>query len=100
MRYKRIGDYFKYEFLEKFGINQNEMALAIGVHQNRISEIVNHRRRITPNTDLRLCKFFKLKDGHFLSVQQEMELREERDVIFEELEKIFAYDEFRERLKI
>lgn len=97
MRYYRIGDYLRWEFLEKFEVNQNQLAAAIKVEQNRISEIVRNRRRVTPNTDLRLCRYFGCKNGHFLEVQMGMEIREELEKIGKELEEIIPYKELKQR---
>ena len=88
MKYYKIGDYLKFEIMEKFEVNQNMLAVALGVEQNRISEIVRGRRRITPNTDLRLCKYFGFKDGYFLDLQKNIELEQEHKNLGNELNKI------------
>ncbi len=43
----------------EFGVfsRQNALAEALGVPSNRIHAIVNVTRRITADTDLRLCRF-------------------------------------------
>ena len=41
------GDVLKEEFLDEYGLSQNALARAIGISPNRITEIVNDRRRIT-----------------------------------------------------
>jgi addiction module HigA family antidote len=51
------GDMLKHEFLAEYGLSQNELAHAIGVSPNRITEIVNNRRRITADTAVRLALF-------------------------------------------
>jgi addiction module HigA family antidote len=50
-------------------MSQNGLAHAVGVPGNRIHAIVNGTRDITGDTDLRLCKFFGLSEGHFLRLQ-------------------------------
>jgi addiction module HigA family antidote len=48
------GEMLKQEFLAEYGLSQNQLAKAIGISPNRITEIVNNRRRITADTALRL----------------------------------------------
>ena len=63
------GDILKYEFLDEIGMSQNALAKAIDVPANRINAIVNGTRRVTADTDLRLCRFFGLSEGYFLRLQ-------------------------------
>src|SRR6202012_5550822 len=50
------GEILLTEFLEPLGISQYRLAQATGLPQTRISEIVHGRRRITPDTGLRLSR--------------------------------------------
>jgi antitoxin HigA-1 len=59
----------KEEFLAELGMSQNQLAQALGVPGNRIHAIVNGSRDVTADTDLRLCKFFRLSEGYFLRLQ-------------------------------
>ncbi|AON53191.1 HigA family addiction module antitoxin [Herbaspirillum seropedicae] len=63
------GELLKREFLEPLCITQYRLAKEIGVSQLRISEIVNGKRAITADTDLRLARFFGLSDGYWLRAQ-------------------------------
>ena len=54
----KVGEILKKEFLEEICMSQNALAKAIGVPSNRIHAIVNGTRRVTADTDLRLCRFF------------------------------------------
>jgi addiction module HigA family antidote len=51
-----IGEVLAREFLEPMNISQNALARAIGVAPSRITDIVNGRRAITADTDLRLTR--------------------------------------------
>ena len=51
------GEMLKEEFLAEYGFSQNQLAKAIGISPNRITEIVNNRRRITADTALRRSAF-------------------------------------------
>jgi len=52
------GDILKHEFLEEYDLSQSALARATGISANRITEIVNNRRRITADTALRLSLYF------------------------------------------
>lgn len=72
----KVGEILKEEFLEEIGISQNALAKAINVPSNRIHAIVNGTRRVTADTDLRLCQFFGLSEGYFLRLQNAYEIME------------------------
>jgi len=52
------GEMLLEEFLIPMGITQRELAKKIHVPYQRINEIINKRRGVTPSTALRLAKFF------------------------------------------
>jgi len=68
-----IGEVLALEFLKPMNISQNSLAKALGIPQNRLSEIINGRRGISTDTDLRLCKYFGLTDGYFIGLQMDFE---------------------------
>ena len=83
-----IGEILKEEFMDSYGLSQNALARAIFVPPNRIHQILRGIRRITADTDLRLCKFFGLSEGYFLRLQENIELRQAKRQISEELNNI------------
>jgi len=50
-------------------LSQYRLAKNINVPAQRISEIVAGKRAITADTDLRLCRFFRLSNGYWLRAQ-------------------------------
>ncbi len=52
------GEMLLEEFLKPMGLTQKYIANAINVPYQRINEIINGRRGITPSTALRLAKVF------------------------------------------
>ena len=82
------GEMLKEEFIDAFNITQNALARAIFVPPNRIHQIVNNKRSITADTDLRLTKFFGLSQGYFLRYQEDYELRKAKRKISEDMKKI------------
>ncbi len=51
------GELLREEFLVPMGISQYLLAKEIDVPAQRISDIVNGKRAITADTDLRMCRF-------------------------------------------
>lgn len=86
-----VGEILKEEFLEEIGISQNALAKAISVPSNRIHEIVNGTRRVTADTDLRLCRYFGLSEGYFLRLQNAYELMEAKRKLGKSLIEIKPY---------
>ena len=56
------GEMLKEEFLAEYRLSQNQLAKAIGISPNRITEIINNRRRITADTALRLRMSIRVND--------------------------------------
>jgi addiction module HigA family antidote len=57
------------EFLNPMGLTQRELANAIHVPYQRVNDIVNGRRGITPSTALRLAKYFNMSPDFWMNVQ-------------------------------
>ena len=87
----KVGEILKEEFLEEIGMSQNALAKAIAVPTNRIHAIVNGTRRVTADTDLRLCRYFGLSDGYFLRLQNAYELMEAKRKLGQVLVEIQPY---------
>ena len=51
------GEMLLKEFLEPMQITQQALSQALGVPYQRINELVNQKRGVTPSTALRLAKF-------------------------------------------
>ena len=88
-----IGEVLAEKFLGPMNISQNALAKALGIPQNRLSDIVNGKRRISADTDLRLCRYFGLTDGYFTGIQMDFERIAARQRIQAELEKIVPLKE-------
>ena len=68
------GEMLLEEFLIPVGITQRELADAIHVPYQRVNELVNQKRGITPSTALRLARFFGTSAGFWLNLQQRRDL--------------------------
>lgn len=63
------GEMLAEEFLLPMQITQRELADAIHVPYQRINELVNQKRGITPSTALRLARFFGVSADFWLNLQ-------------------------------
>jgi addiction module HigA family antidote len=68
------GEMLLEEFLKPMGMTQKELSIGIKVPYQRINEIINGKRGITPSTALRLAKFFDTSDDFWLNLQLRWEL--------------------------
>ncbi|WP_026732351.1 HigA family addiction module antitoxin [Fischerella sp. PCC 9605] len=68
------GEILLKDFLEAMGISQTELAQAIHVPYQRVNELVNGKRGVTPSTALRLSKFFGNSSEFWLNLQQNWDL--------------------------
>jgi addiction module HigA family antidote len=79
------GEMLLEEFLEPMGITQRELADGIGVPYQRVNELVNGRRGVTPSTALRLARYFGTSSGFWMNGQVRWDLyhaeRSEADVL-------------------
>ena len=82
------GEILMEEFMKPMGLTQNGLARALGVPPRRINEIVQGKRAITADSDLRLARYFGISEGFFLGLQADFELLERRRKIGKELKSI------------
>lgn len=75
------GEVLREDFLKPLGLSQYALAKAIGVPQIRISEIVNGKRAITPDTALRLARYFGTSAEFWIGMQATYDLEMARDRI-------------------
>ncbi len=68
------GEMLLEEFLNPLGLTQRELADGIRVPYQRVNELVNGRRGVTPNTALRLAKFFGTSPDAWMNLQLRWDL--------------------------
>jgi addiction module HigA family antidote len=68
------GEMLIEEFLSPMGITQKDLADSIHVPYQRINEIINKKRGITPSTALRLAKFFGVSEDFWMNLQLRCDL--------------------------
>ena len=88
LKIEHIGKILLDDFMVPYKLSQNSLARAIGVAPSRITDIVNGRRGITADTDLRLSRLFGLSEGYFLRLQDHIETTLVKQKIGAELARI------------
>lgn len=63
------GEILLEEFLIPMGLSQRDLAAGIRVPYQRVNELVNGRRGITPDTALRLAKYLGTSAGFWMNLQ-------------------------------
>lgn len=81
------GEVLMEEFLAPMGLSQNRLALDIRVPARRINEIVQGKRRITPDTALRLARYFDMSPQFWLGLQMDFDLDVAEDDLAEQIER-------------
>ena len=63
------GEMLLEEFLNPMGLTQKDLADAIHVTYQRVNDIVNGRRGVSPGTAIRLSKFFGTSVDFWVNLQ-------------------------------
>jgi antitoxin HigA-1 len=84
------GEMLKEEFLEPVGLTQGRLAEALKIPIQRLNEIINGKRGVTPDTANRLSLYFGNSPEFWMNLQaahdlwrakQDMDASEERDIV-------------------
>jgi addiction module HigA family antidote len=89
------GEMLVEEFLLPMQITQRELADAIHVPYQRINELVNQKRGITPSTALRLARFFGVSAGFWLNLQIRWDLYKAQQAEKTELDDIQNFSQLK-----
>jgi antitoxin HigA-1 len=82
------GEILAEEFMHPLGLSQNALARAIRVPPRRINELVQGKRAVSADTDLRLARYFGISEGFFLGLQADYDLMQRKREISVELDAI------------
>src|SRR5258705_12513853 len=80
------GEILLEEFLKPLGISQNKLGREIKVPPRRVNEIVLGKRSVTPDTALRLARYFGTSERFWLGLQMDYDLEEARRQLAETID--------------
>ena len=83
------GEILLEKFLKPMGISQYRLAKDISVPARRINEIVHGTRTISPDTALRLSRYFGLSEQFWMNLQSRYNLEVEKDRLEKEV-RVYA----------
>ena len=81
------GEILRAEFMEPLQLSMNRLALDLHVPVTRIAEIVHERRGITPDTALRLARYFQTSARFWLNLQSAYDLEIAEDELSRNIER-------------
>lgn len=81
------GEILRADFMEPLGLSMNRLALDLRVAATHIAEIVHGRRGITPDTALRLARYFNTSPGFWLNLQSSYDLEVAQDKLSHAIER-------------
>jgi len=81
------GEILRTEFLEPLQLSMNRLALDLRVPVTRIAEIVHERRGISPDTALRLARYFNTSAGFWMNLQTAYDLEVAQDKLSRVIEQ-------------
>ncbi len=76
------------EFLKPMEVTQRALADGIRVPYQRVNELINRRRGVTPRTALRLAKYFGNTPGFWMNLQLRWDLYQAQQSEAEALQRI------------
>jgi addiction module HigA family antidote len=81
------GEIVSEDFMKPYGLSMNKLALDLRVPVTRIADIVAERRGITPDTALRLARYFKTTPRFWLNLQTKYDLEITEDEKLAQIER-------------
>jgi addiction module HigA family antidote len=75
------GEILREDFMKPLRLSMNRLALDLHVPVTRIAEIVHERRGITPDTALRLGRYFNTSARFWLNAQSSYDLEVAQDAL-------------------
>ncbi len=85
------GEILSEEFLKPMDITPYRLAKETRIPATRVSDIINGKRGISADTALRFSKFFGNSVDFWMGIQDEFEIREQREKLGKELAEIRNY---------
>jgi addiction module HigA family antidote len=76
MRPIHPGEILREEFLAPLDMSAHALAMALHVPAPRINDIVRERRAVTPDTALRLARYFDTTAQFWLNLQSSFDLKQ------------------------
>ena len=87
------GEILREEFMIPMNLTAYKLAKETHIQATRISQIIHEKRAISPDTALRLSKFYGNSAEFWMGIQVEYELRNKKEQIEDDLKSIHQYSQ-------
>ena len=87
LKFPHPGEILRVEFLQELGVTQYRLAVETHIPHSRVTAIIKGRRAISPDTALRLSRYFGTSAEFWLGLQKEYDLRKAREELGPTIDK-------------
>ena len=81
------GEVLKEELLLPLGMSVSRLARELKVPVNRLTQIVNGQRAVTPDTSLRLARYFGFSPSYWMNLQTQFDMDVARQERLKQIER-------------
>jgi len=78
LKFPHPGEILRTEFLDELNLSQYRLAVDIGIPHSRVTAIIKGQRAITPDTALRLARYFGTSAEFWIGLQKDYDMRKAR----------------------
>jgi addiction module HigA family antidote len=79
LHFPHPGEILRTEFLDEMNLSQYRLGLDTGIPHSRVTAIIKGQRAVTPDTALRLARYFGTSAEFWIGLQKEHDLRKARE---------------------
>lgn len=79
LHFPHPGEILRLEFLDNMELSQYRLAVDTGLPHSRVTAIIKGKRSITPDTALRLARYFGTSAEFWIGLQSEFDLRKAKE---------------------
>jgi addiction module HigA family antidote len=88
LRNPHAGEMLASEFMEPLGLDAEALAVALGMRAEDVQAVIDGKRPMDAELDLRLARYFRMSEGFFLGLQTDYELLEAKRTLNGDLDRI------------
>lgn len=82
------GELLVLEFMEPLGLTSEALATSLQINVARVQDVIDGRRAMDADLDLRLSRYFRMSEGFFLGLQIDHGLLETKRALNGSLDRI------------
>jgi len=78
LNFPHPGIILRTEFLDELNLSQYRLAVDTGIPHSRVTAIIKGQRAVTPDTALRLARYFGTSADFWIGLQKDYDMRKAR----------------------